>query len=379
MKILSRIRGYKPLAVTPTRIFLSNGTALYVSDHDLLNVRPFARIPAKKWRDIAGSSRLLARILRLGISSMITIDDILGFVSIGSEIYRIDLETRTIELDFLIPKGRKTLSLSIIPHPDGSGSALVFGDYYANLSGPMLGGRRATPEPDFVNIWIRRLDETSGTGRGWEVLERFEDHTIDHVHAVVALNNGAEIYALLGDTGANVGFWRWDGQARRFLPFAVGHQEFRATWVDGQAGALLYASDTQIEPNHLLLLSPGQEAPTRIAPIEGSSIYAGLVPGGVVFSSSVEPGIPSGRFLKDALETKPGPGILSNQAKLYHFDHSTRSLSTVLAAKKDWVPSRLGQFGSFMMPSGMENLDGRILAYGNALEGHDNWCMLIDP
>jgi len=383
MKVLSRIRGYKPLAVTPTRIFLSKGTDICVGDHGLRNIKPFGRIPANRWYDGLGRVRLLARVLRLGVTSMIAVDEALGFLNIGSKIYRIDLETGAVELDFLIPKGRKALNLSIIPHPVGHGNALVFGEYYANRAGPMLGGGRAGSEPDFVNIWVRCLDPGRGdprvVGGKWAVLDRFEDNSIDHIHAVVAVNNGAEIYALVGDTGANVGFWRWEGEVERFRPFAVGGQEVRATWVVGGAGALLYASDTQLEPNYLLRLLSGQKAPMRVAPIEGSSIYAGHIPGGIVFSTSVEPGMPSGRFLADVLETRPGPGILSNQAILYHFDHAGESLGTVFAAEKDWMPARLGQFGTFMMPSGMENLGGRILAYGNAVKGHDNCCLLIEP
>lgn len=370
------------MAVTPTRIFLSKGAEICVSDHKFLDIQPFGRLPGGGWRDGFGKARPLARILRLGITSMIAVDDRLGFLSVGSRIYRIDLRTGAVALDFLIPKGRKALSLSVIPGPDRPGNSLVFGDYYANRAGPMLGGGHAQSQPDFVNIWIRHLGGECGgpnAGGEWEILDRFEDHTVDHVHAVVALKGGTEIYALVGDTGANVGFWRWQADEGRFRPLAVGRQEFRATWVAGEDGALLYATDTQLEPNFLLRLSPGEDAPTRIAPIEGSSIYAGDVPGGVVFSSTVEPGMPSGRFLTDAFETKPGPGILSNRAKLYHFDHADKTLTTVLTAEKDWMPSRLGQFGTFIVPSGMENLGGRILAYGNAVKVYDDHCLLIEP
>ena len=381
MNILAHLRGFKPLAVTPSRVVLAKGLDLYTTDHRLRGLRHLGRIPIRSARHTLARFRLFERILRLSVTSMIAVDDRSAFLNIGASIYRVDLDSGDIVLDFVIPDGRKALGLSVTTLPGERGDALVFGDYFANYAGPMLRRGAAIESQGHVNIWARTILDPDRDGReakpDWRVLDQFPIDEIDHVHAVLGFNGGAELYALLGDTGPNVGFWKWDEAEGGFQPYAVGRQALRSTWASLHDGALLYATDTQLENNFLMKLTPEAAAPEKIAPIAGSSIYAQTRRNGVIFSSSVEPGRPSGNSLRDIFERRPGPGIFSNRSVVYSYDFETGRLAEILSAEKDWLPLRLAQFGSFMFPSGLEQLDGVAIMYGNAVKDFDDVCILV--
>lgn len=382
MTILARLRGFKPLAVTSSRVVLAKGLDLYTTDHRLGDRRHLGRVPIRSLRHTLARVRLVERVLRLAANSMIAVDEQTAFLNIGSSIYHVDLDSGDIVLDFVIPDGRKALGLNVTTLPGERGNALVFGDYFANFAGPMLRPGAAIGSQGHVNIWARKIVDPDRDGReakpDWRVLDQFQIDEIDHVHAVLGFNGGSELYALLGDTGPNVGFWKWDEAKGKFQPYAVGKQAFRSTWASLHNGALLYATDTQLENNFLMKLTPeAVAAPEKIAPIAGSSIYAQTRRNGVIFSSSVEPGRPSGNRLRDMFERRPGPGIFSNRSVVYAYDFETGRLAEILSAEKDWLPLRLAQFGSFMFPSGLELLDGVAIMYGNAVKDFDDVCILV--
>lgn len=385
MKVLSKLAGYKPLAVTSDQVILSRGRKLFTSDHHLTQVRPLCSLPRSRKRDAFGRIRLIDRVLRLSITTMIMVSDQIGYLNVGSEVWRINLATGDAVLDFVIPYNRKALSLTCLKNFQGYDNVIVFGDYYANFSGPMLGQGLDGPSTGNVTIWMRPHNDVSTfpkqpddpTEYTWRPLQEFPDNTVDHIHGVVASPDGQQIFALVGDTGPNVGFWKWDNDIQAFHPKSVGDQVFRSTWAAFDQGKLVYATDTQLEENFLISLDPDHAKPQQMYPLEGSSIYASPTQTGLLFSSTVEPGKPSGRHLKDIFERAPGPGILSNMSKLYHFEFSTGKMQTVLSARKDNIPSRLGQFGSFMIPTGLENMSGPVIVYGNAIKGYDNCALLV--
>lgn len=379
MRTISTLAGYKPLAVTTDRVVFARQGAIYTSDHNIKNLRFLCKIPLDLKKRVLARFRISERILRLSVNTMVVVADRYGYLNTGSKIFLVDLHTGDINLDFQIPRGRKSLSLSTIPNPNAEGDAVAFGEYYSNHKGPMIGSGLTYENPDYVNIWYKGVPGSDGDSAptSWSVLDKFEDYTVDHVHSVISGSDG-QIYALIGDNGPNVGFWRWRSDRKMFEPHRVGKQLFRSTWAIMNAGEILYATDTNLEQNYLVSLGPGDGEFKKIAPLEGSSIYATASRGCVIFSTTVEPGIPRGSLLRVLFEKKLGPGILSDEAALYSYNYERGQLRRILTAKKDWLPPRLAQFGSFMLPSGMENLNGKILFFGNAISGYDNVCVLAD-
>lgn len=374
MKLIKSLPGYKPLAVVGASLVLSRGRQLFISDLDLNSLVPLATLPARRGLDILSKFRIFDRILRLSITTMLVTPDKIAFANIGDEIWRIDIATKEVSLDFVIPKGRKSLNLSHIKNIGSYKDVIVFGDYFANCFGPMLGTGLSTADPPAVHIWARSANGSPV----WNVLASFAGDDIDHIHNVVHDVDGNRIFALIGDTGNGVGFWEWSQQAQKFIPFQTGQQSNRSTWAIVESNEMIYATDTQLEQNYLMKSQLQNKArPEVIAEIDGSSIYSARTLNRIVFSTSVEPGRPSGSFIKDALERRPGPGIKGTKAKIYLFDPKAGDLAEVFSAEKDAIPLRLGQFGSFMFPTGMESLDDRFFAYGNAVKECDNTCLLF--
>jgi hypothetical protein len=368
------LQGYKPLAVVGETLVLGRGRRIFLSSLDLTDIRQVAVLPPSSWRHQLAGVRVVDRVLRLSISTLVAVSVNHCFAVIGNEIWHVDLATGLVALDFVIPDGRKALALTILTHPSVGGQAVVFGEYFMSTAGPTarLTGPGASEKP--VRVWFRRTDG----GADWHVLAEFPADEIDHIHNVVTSANGKDILLLLGDIGPGVGIWRWNQEAQAMEQFQTGHQINRSTWVLACGNRLVYATDTQLEQNYLVQADYAPSAkPELTAPIAGSSIYSVVVRDGIVFSSSVEPGMPTGKRLTDIFEQRPGPGINGKDAVIYHYNPETRTMVNLFSAAKDFWPMRLGQFGTFMFPTGMDTLSDRFFAYGNAVARYDNCCLLF--
>ena len=92
----------------------------------------------------------------------------------------------------------------------------------------------------------------------------------------------------------------------------------------------------------------------------------------VIFSTAVEPPEPTGSFISDLLTLKKGDGIIENNAVIYSvYRNNINSCNQLLSIPKDNWPPRLGQFGTFTFPGGLNN-SNVLYAYGIAIKGYDN-------
>ncbi len=247
--ILSKVlRGYKPLAVIEDRVVLGRGRRLYLADLDLTSVRFIAALPSRTFSQRMSGLRMADRILRLSISALIAVSPDVAFAAIGSEIWKINLGTGEVSLDFTIPDNRKVLALSILQHEAVGGKSIAFGEYFMNRAGPTLRRDGEGPATSPIKIWFRPVDGAAD----WRVFAQFPAHDIDHVHHVVASQDGSDIFVLMGDTGPGVGFWKWDADSAQLVPFQTGSQANRSTWALVGKDRLFYATDTQLEQNYLI-------------------------------------------------------------------------------------------------------------------------------
>lgn len=352
------IKGFRPLAVLSDGIVCYRSGALYKVGHDLKNPALLCRLPSGGLAGrIARRSRLLDRILRASPTHAVVVDDAV-LVARRSEIWRCSLSDGSVNLDFQIPDGRRSLGFGLITQPDGSRD-VVFGEYFQNF------GQRP------VRIWGR-----SGKDGRWTERANFGAGEIEHVHAVSAI--GGQVYVLSGDFGMAAGIWVSDATFSGLRPLLRGQQAFRAAWMDELDGQVYFATDTQLEVNHLhvLRMDDGGEASVKmLAALDGSSIYAGRGRTEIFFSTTIECGPPTGNFLKDILDTRPGAGMSSSQASILAVNGQGQ-VSTLFSAKKDAWPFRLAQFGTFMFPSGTMPPD-TLFAYGVALQGADDTCLVF--
>ena len=355
------LKGFKPLAVSGHILYVCQGHKIYVSDVEFSKPRFLCAIPEIKNIVSSVRLRLVDRILRRDISTAILFENFL-FVVVRNQIWKVDLTSGTCSLDFEIPAQRRPLNLSIITDSSNGEKYLAFGEYFKNFN--------FLP----VHFWRRSMLDD----QAWHIAATIEQGEINHVHNIIQDPKTSKLYLLVGDFENAAGIWTCDSDFSNVTPLVRGRQEYRAVWAwcNGE-GQFVYATDSQFSINkfYSFNIDRGVFSSSKIADINGSSIYCGVGKDYLVFSTSVEPGELSGNYLKDVFDQKRGPGILSDNAVLYCYDKKGE-VNELFRAQKDFMPARLGQFGSFMFPSGEFPAD-RFIAYGVAISKYDDTSMLF--
>jgi hypothetical protein len=353
----AKLMGFRPLAIDSDGLVCHSQGALYRVGYDLKNPSFICDLPIEGlfWR-LGRRLRIVDRIFRLTPNHGIIVEGNL-FISRRSEIWRCELSTGKLSLDFVIPDNRRALEFSQVEQSNGE-MELVFGEYFSN----------PTRQP--VKIWSR--SSRSGT---WTVRGEFAVGEIEHVHSVTAV--GKNLFVLCGDFEQAASIWITDSDFSSIKPLVRGRQRYRAAWIAELGGRLFYATDTQLEPNYVLELciDKGNWIVREITGIKGSSIYSGRGQGYQFFSTTVECGIPTGNFFRDIFENRRGPGILSSRCNIISID-SDGFCENLLTAEKDMFPFRLAQFGTFSFPTGEMPVD-TVVAYGTALREFDDMCLIL--
>lgn len=361
MKHLRTLRGYRPLTFVPDGVLLAKGYDLYVASLDCSRLERVAAIPHTLAAGTLRQSRLIERILRLGIRFGCRIGEGDYLLAERNRLWLLDLQSGTVRLDHVIERGMKPLSIARIHGVNGFLDGVCFGEYWYNVS----------KEP--VNIWVRNQQ------RRWRIAHTFPRGTIEHVHGMIPDERRGIIWILTGDSGDAVGIWAARRDFSEVLPVLVGRQDFRCCWLAFSDEQIIYATDSPLAINTVRrLILPQGYSQSRdpwmgthtevIAEISGSSIYSCRVQDQVVFSTTVEPGLLTGRKLHDWLERRPGPGIKGLYSDLMIGTHAGVSRAGRWA--KDPWPLRLCEFGSISFPTGIN--PGRcVYAYFTGLAQHD--------
>jgi hypothetical protein len=351
-------KGVRPLAVLPEWLIFSRNGGIYKVGHDLQRPILLFRLSAMGLSGLlAKYVRLFDRVLRSSPSHSAVFDNAL-FVARRSEIWRYCLKDGNLRLDFRIPDNRRSLGFGQLSKADGT-KELVFGEYFSN------------PTRCPVRIWGLK----SGAAE-WVQRVEFDAGEIEHVHAVSCVKG--QVYVLTGDFGNAAGIWICDTEFSALRPLVRGQQSFRAAWMKIINDRVFMATDTQLETNRLYEFSINNEFCLTLEPLKdlnGSSIYAGLGPKEIFFSTTVECGEPTGNFIRDLLDTHSGSGMLSSKAFLMSVD-GNGVVTEIYSAEKDAWPFRLAQFGTFIFPSGTMPAD-TFYAYGVALKGVDGRCLVF--
>lgn len=352
-KVENIITGFKALYIDESYIYGFKRGWLCRADLNMQNLVYLTRFDILT-RIFSCCSRILERVLRLAPSAATKIGDKIYIVQ-KSKIWEYSITNNKLQIDFVIPEKRK--ALNITSYFDGQQNILIFGEYFSN------------PDRLPVNIW-KKAYRTN-----WTIAATFPTGVIEHVHTII--KDASSFLILTGDFGNASGIWRASLDLSDLTPLFTGKQEYRATWALNSRGKLIYATDTQLEINYLVeldLVGRGSVI-NKMKPIDGSSIYYGQSTDTIFFSTTVEAGKPSGVFLKDMFDCKRGPGIVSNHSCVYEYNTSCE-LKLVFMSRKDFLPSRLAQFGTFTFPNGNLTQDTVCLT-GQALSYSDNNTYLL--
>ena len=351
------LAGYQPVHCLDDGVILWRRGTLYRADFALTRLERLCDLPTRSAILTRFAPSLIARILRFGIRSSALIDDDLLLVAQRGTIFAVSMAKGTWRVDFQIPEGRRLLSLSAI-ETDGGDRIACFGDYFHNRDGAEVGIWRRSPGID--GIWARSAAFASGQ--------------VDHVHAIVQTRD-RRVWVLTGDLAQAAGIWRSDPALEQLEPVATGAQMYRACWLwQAPDGICHYATDSNVAENrHMSFADPG--AIEAGALLRGSAIYAGEGDGYVAFSTSIEPGEPTGKMIRDFTTRRPGPGAIGDCADIHVIEDG--QLSRVFSARMDGWPLRLAQFASFSFPCGAMPAD-RFYAFGRAVRGCDGDCLVFE-
>jgi len=351
------VNGYQPVHCLPDGDVIAwRRNTLYRADADLCRFEPLCRLPVRAAWLARIATRLLTRLLRFEIRSSVMVDDDTLLVAQRNLIFAVSLSTGQWKLDFEIPDGRRLLVLSAVTQPDGSRAA-CFGEYLHNVDNLA------------VRVWRR---DPAGT---WSCTATFPPGVIDHVHNIVETRDG-RVWVLVGDMDHRPGLWRSNSKLDRLEPVASGKQRYRTCWLwQDPSGVCHYATDSDIEPNHLMRIVGASDKFERGQPIDGSSLHAAFADNYVVFATALEPGYFKGNTLRAITTRKPGPAFSGNQAHLHRIENGR--LETVLSARMSNWPLTMAQFPTFYFPTGKQHAD-RFYAFGRSVQKYDGACLMFE-
>ena len=362
MVIQTKLQGYKPLQYWNNSLLLGKGPNLFISDLYYNNLSYLTTIPCKLPHYLIARLRTLSRIKRIDLGPSITIhgtDEIL--VCFLNKIYLINILSGNIICDHCIPRGCRPLRLSYI-NIHNFQPGIYYGEYFSN------------PNYKSVNIFHR-----SHEGK-WNIAFTFPNGEINHVHGLFPDEFNECVYILTGDFNKGACIWMANNNFKYVERYLENDQTSRACWLVVTKNHNYFATDTPLQINYLCSFKNNSPDPiiNKLFPIVGSSIYYSENTNRFIsFSTTVEPTPNTKHKFLNYFSTQRGEGIISNRSCVYS-GNFIKGFSIVLSAKKDLLPPRLFQFGSFQFPSGKCPNPYLIHPYGVALSGSDNCAYVID-
>ncbi|MGH0034428.1 MAG: hypothetical protein ACQGVK_05325 [Myxococcota bacterium] len=296
--------------------YLGRGYDLYRSDDDGAEWRRVASLPRSPWRRAAEWTRLGTRLLRQELRAVACVGESGLVVSNRQGVFH-----------------------------GSEGDGLLRPSVIDCGSGPLRPPMRLTARPDGTVVWgeygaVRsdrpmRLFASRDRGRTHRVVHTFGNGEIGHVHNVIWDEGEGHYWVLAGDHADHAGIGRLSDDLQRFEWYVRGQQRFRAVEVFDLGDRLLYATDSEMETNALVVLDKRGGRSERLREFDGSCIYACRFGGLMALTTSVEP-------------SEVNHGTLASLWLSRDGDHWDRAY----ASEKDGYSAHYFQFGSLVLPSG---------------------------
>lgn len=344
MKLLKVMRGVKPLVVVSGGLIASKRNNIYFypenGDRHLL-----FKIDDSWFSLFWDIFPLLFRLRRSGVGCAIQFMDDCYF-SYRKKIFRFEGSSGGLSESFEFSRGRGPLKFSLIQGINGFSDCIVFGEYFGNRS------------KDKVHIYRKMKD------REWEIAHTFGSGEINHVHNVVPDPHRKCVWILTGDFGNSACIYRATNDFSSVERIVYGTQQCRSCVAFPTYSGLLFATDTQLEYNYLMLLVDGERGwkTERLHELNGSCIYGCETKDYFVFSTSTEPDVEKTGRISALFDNKPGRGIKSNRSDVLVCRKADLRIEKVFSREKDIFPYRLFQFGTVAFPNG-SNDSNMLYAY----------------
>jgi len=272
------------------------------------------------WRTITSSSRMTSRLFRDGFHALVALSSghLVGAVP-RAIVTLAPGETEFSRCHKLL-RGTRPLHLAATPSDH-----IFWGEYFDN------------PQRDEVHIYA-----STDRGAHWDVAYTFPKGNIRHVHNIVYDEWENCFWVLTGDRGSECRILRASCDFKTVDVILSGDQQTRSAALVPTHDALYFSSDTPLETNHVYRLDRCGTI-SRVATLNGSSVYGCLVGNAVFFSTMVEP---------SAINSDRNVCVYGS-ADGIRWEH-------ILQCRKDGWPMGLFQYGNAFLPDG--NNHGDVLA-----------------
>lgn len=330
--IKGRVVGLAP----DNKIYLGQNYKLFSADMagdlDLVGVAP---CPAK--RKLIEKNRLLCRLFRHEIRSASILSDNSKVVATRQGLYYgspDDIILTPARLPQLTPEVICPTTITL-----DSEDRILWGEYWGN--------------PDLRSV---RLFVSHDKGHSYEPFFSFKPGEIKHVHSIVEDPHDDCYWVLVGDHFQQSGIGRLSRDLKSFDWLVKGEQKYRTVCIFPLADRLVYATDSEKEPDYICSLDKTTGKLEKICDTPGSCIYAAKFGKWYTISTTSE---------YFDFET-----IGSKMATLWVSD-DCENWQQVFTADKDIWNKKYFQFGSLMLPRGQWD-NNEIVFSGQAVKKYDN-------
>lgn len=348
------LKGHIPLLKDDNILLSIKNRKIYSLSFNNLKTEEVARLPASGGIRMLSMSRLLKRLFRLNVYCGIKIDDNHSLISDKGIIYCVNLSCGKVVLDKSNPPSIKPLSFCNINGIRGFDNMICYGEYVRN----------SAKSP--IKIMGR---DTAGE---WKCLHIFPAGEVGHVHSLAPDPYRHCVWIFTGDYGNAAGIWCATDNFKHVGCLLRGKQQYRASGGYPVAEGIIYATDSHLERNSIRILKIGNNSVKneKLYDLNGSCIYSMKLGEKFFFSTTIEPGQPTGRFFHDLIDTKPGPGILNNYCDVIA-GNTEVGFEHMLKWKADRWPKRPFQFSSIIFPMTTSS-NNYLPLYGQGCIGHDD-------
>lgn len=319
----------KVAGIPGLRALAWHGDVLYASrKYTLLCARPTYRVGNVHWdrvgqfhpgwwRSLSSNSRLATRLCRDGFHALAPLPSGHLVGAVPHAIVTLAPGEKEFRLSHRLSRGTRPLHITATPQGN-----VFWGEYFDN------------PRRDEVHIYV---SEDHGTH--WEIAYTFPRGTIRHVHNIVYDRWENCFWVLTGDEDDECCILRASRDFRNVEVILCSGQQTRSAALVPMEDALYFSTDTPFEFNYLYRLDRRGHL-TRVAGLNGSSIYGCRVGDCLFFSTMVEPG-----------KTNCGRDVC------VYGGTGEFSWRRMLQWQKDRWPMRWFQYGNAFLPDGENNSD----------------------
>jgi len=359
-KLTILTKRHKPLCRIKERVLTYHLGAIYSFDAKTRIKNKLVVLPASKIMLLMGRFRIFERIFRLEPRTAVELQDDEVLVSHFGAIYRINTNTKTIYCEHKYRKGMNNpLTLTKIEGIKGFDDCIVYGEYFGNKS------------KDAVAIYARSISKNE-----WDKVFEFPQNTINHIHAILPDPYREGVIILTGDDNEGSGIWLAKKGFKEVVPILTGSQKYRSCCAFPIQDGILYATDTPIEQNYIILAKETNDGweTQKISDLKGSCIYCAQIGEIYIFSSTVEPDSRQ-NGLRYLLSYRLGAGIEGWNSQLIA-GTVREGFKSIASFRKDLFPMTLCQFGSVIFCSGRN--EHEVFAYPVSVFSYDSRMIKIE-